>query len=187
MSDLNPVASILNDVEITQDAPISEYLLQKIGSCISEFANGAMPIGTIIPSMLTQAQVDAASYDSGIWLLANGGSCAGSRYALLTGSSVVPDLRGVFLRGKNNGRSDGNQNPAGDSAIGAAQSDEVESHTHNITSYFGQLPRVGIYAPPSVDEMYSARQSEAVTYTSSSSGSELRPRNVTVNFFVRVN
>lgn len=44
----------------------------------------------------------------------------------------IPDLRGMFLRSKNNGRADGNQNPDGDLALGVVQQDAFKSHTHTV-------------------------------------------------------
>ena len=57
-------------------------------------------VGTIEQSMLTAAQFTAAAGPDGPnWVLADGRNVAGSRYAQITGSNTVPDLRGAFLRG----------------------------------------------------------------------------------------
>jgi hypothetical protein len=56
-------------------------------------------VGTIEQSMLTDAQfIAAAGSDGPNWVLADGRNVAGSRYAQITGSNTVPDLRGAFLR-----------------------------------------------------------------------------------------
>ncbi len=185
MSDIQPAGALMNDFEISDDAPISEYLLHKISANINEFANGILPVGTIIPSMLTQAQIDGEMFTANIWKLANGGSCVGTAYGTLTGSSTLPDLRGLFLRGKNNGRGDGVQNPDGDLALLALQTDANKAHSHNVTGNFGRLIRVGptSLAPPII----TGQLDSSVAYTSSSSGSEMCPECVTINFFIRVN
>jgi hypothetical protein len=67
------------------------------------------PVGMIVQSMLTEAQFQAINGTN--WVLAAGQSVTGSQYATITGNSSIPDLRGMFLRGKNNSRSDGNQAP----------------------------------------------------------------------------
>lgn len=67
------------------------------------------PVGMIVPSMLTEAQFQAINGTA--WVLAAGQSAVGSVYATTTGSSTLPDLRGMTLRGKNNSRADGSQNP----------------------------------------------------------------------------
>lgn len=87
-------------------------------------------IGQVLDSMLTEIQMQSI-YGSG-WIIADGRSVAGSMYETITGSSNVPDLRGTVLRAKNNGRSDGNENPAGDLALGAYQSDAFQGHDHGI-------------------------------------------------------
>jgi hypothetical protein len=118
------------------------------------------PVGMIAHSMLTVAQFQSLNGTS--WVLADGSNVAGSIYATLTGSSTVPDLRGMVLRGKNNGRSDGSQNPDGDSALGAAQghatakngialSDPTHTHTqgshqHQIFSLTGNYDAAGGWA-----------------------------------------
>lgn len=67
-------------------------------------------IGAIQSAFLTETQFQG-QFGTG-WILADGRSVTGSRYASLTGSASVPDLRGVVLRGKNNGRNDGKENPS---------------------------------------------------------------------------
>ena len=65
------------------------------------------------------------------WVLADGRSVTGSAYATITGTTAIPDMRGLFLRGKNNGRTDGNKNPDGDLGLGAIQGDQIVSHVHS--------------------------------------------------------
>lgn len=77
------------------------------------------PVGSIAESMLTEAQFQALNGTG--WVLADGRSVVGSMYAMATGFTTIPDLRGVFRRGKNNGRADGNQDPAGERSLGAFQ------------------------------------------------------------------
>jgi len=47
-------------------------------------------------------------------------------------SFKIPDLRGIFLRSKNNGRADANQNPSGELILGAIQQDSFKEHNHTI-------------------------------------------------------
>jgi hypothetical protein len=85
-------------------------------------------IGQMINSMLTEAQMQTLYGDG--WILSDGRSVINSKYYFITGFTNVPDARGVGLRGKNNGRSDGNQDPEGERALGSFQDDSFESHTH---------------------------------------------------------
>lgn len=85
-------------------------------------------IGQMINSMLTEAQMQTL-YGTG-WILSDGRSVAGSLYEAVTGAGNVPDARGAGLRGKNNGRNDGNQDPDGERSLGSYQADTFGSHTH---------------------------------------------------------
>ena len=90
--------------------------------------SNTMPVGSVIHSMLTEAQFQA---QMGVgWVLMDGRSVSGSRYHQITNNSTLPDARGQFLRGKNNGRADGKENPNGDSALGTQQQDAFQGHAH---------------------------------------------------------
>jgi len=124
--------------------------------------------------MLTEAQFQSINGPS--WVLMDGRSIAGSAYATLTGSGTIPDARGMVLRGKNNGRSDGNENPDGDSALGLYQGDQFRSHTHS-----------GVPITPS---NVGAGGGAVVGFngnTGSSGGNETRMKNITVNHFIKIN
>ena len=90
-----------------------------------EAANNAIvdatPIGQIMSAMLTEAQFRAIHGPG--WILADGRTTgvASSKYGLLTAATSVPDLRGMVLRGKNNSRADGDQDPSGERVLGSLQ------------------------------------------------------------------
>src|SRR5689334_21752121 len=63
-------------------------------------------------------------------ILMDGRNISGTDLHRLVNVTSIPDARGVFLRGKNNGRGDGAQNPDGDLAIGTLQWDQNQSHNH---------------------------------------------------------
>ncbi len=86
------------------------------------------PLGTIVWSPLALAAFQTEAAD-GEWLLCDGGSCAGSDYATLMSRSVVPDLRGRFIRMKDHAAG---RNPDGDVATDTAQAGAVLAHTHTI-------------------------------------------------------
>ena len=83
-----------------------EFLANKAGLG-SDFrvreAFDASPVGTIVASILDEAQFSAQNGTG--WILADGRDVSGSNYAVVKGENNVPDLRGVFLRGKANGSS----------------------------------------------------------------------------------
>jgi hypothetical protein len=93
------------------------------------------------------------------------------------GNVRVPDLRGLFLRGKDNARSGGSGNPDGDVPIGRYQADEIASHSHSFgSSYRGSESHSG----------GQGRYEVATDWTGFTGGAETRPRNVTINYFVRI-
>lgn len=139
-----------------------------------------VPVGTVVASMLSEAQFGTVIPDATRWALADGRSVAGSTYATITGSSTVPDLRGVFLRGKNNGRADAKQNPDGELALGAYQADDFKSHQHGLSS-FGNVTLMN--AGSSLGTYIQSGSSN----TAATGGVETRARNVTINYFIKIN
>lgn len=158
-------------------------------------AGNQNPIGMIISSMLTEIQFQATN---GVgWILADGRNVAGSQYATTTGLTTVPDLRGMVLRGKNNGRADGNQNPDGDSALGAFQSHQFGSHNHGGGSHAHNMTSNGTNGNAGTAAPYSSVAGPSYTNTddiqasgtiiSTEGGNETRMKNVTVNHFIKIN
>jgi len=148
--------------------------------------SNTMPVGSVIHSMLTEAQFQA---QMGVgWVLMDGRSVSGSRYHQITNNSTLPDARGQFLRGKNNGRADGKENPDGDSALGTQQQDAFQGHEHHI-------PVANVHDTASIPEGQSGYNTGYNTDGIVSDGingtprvsSETRPKNITVNIFIRIN
>jgi hypothetical protein len=170
-------------------------MLQTLGGDINFALSSILPIGAVVHSMLTEAQFQGEASTN--WILADGRSVSGSTYSIITGFSNVPDLRGVFLRGKNNGRTDygldaGNE--AGDVPLGTPQGDRYRYHGHLL-----DVPLIGTIAaaiPTTVNEGTIAKDTgseyliQGIVGTLGSDqnpGNETQPRNVTVNIFIRVN
>lgn len=128
MSDLDSVRAKVQVESVTTGRPVSEFSIQTIGKSVNYILDAIMPVGSIIDSMLTEAQFQTEI--GSMWVLADGRSVVGSRYEDITGETNIPDLRGIFRRGKNNGRSDGNEDPAGEETLGTFQTDVVREHTH---------------------------------------------------------
>jgi len=86
----------------------------------------------------------------------------------------------MFFRCKNNGRKDGKQNPEGDLALGQDQPDTVGRHAHSYDGAIGQhLFQGGSIAGVMIWPPRALR-------TTKEGGDETRPRNITVNAFVKV-
>lgn len=96
-----------------------------------------VPVATIVASTLDEVQFAKEMGEDNkvkplrLWVLADGVDITGSDYAAITGRTKVPDLRGMFLRGLNVGRSDGLQDPDNARVLGSYQSDLFASHNHN--------------------------------------------------------
>ncbi len=157
------------------------------------------PVGMIIPSMLTLAQFQAQNGTQ--WVLADGSSASGTLYASITGNANLPDLRGVVLRGKNNGRSDGSQNPGGDNALGTFENDNMQGHRHiqnepvlwgaapsaTPTRYVGTTTEANSGTPtPPYNGSIGDPNTDGTNGTPRT-GLETRMKNVTVNHFIKIN
>lgn len=123
-----------------------------------------LPTGAIIPFFRSSAP-------SG-WLECNGQSTSGyAALAALIGANV-PDLRGEFIRGWDNGRGVDSGR-----AIGTAQDQAIQSHTHTVAAASGAG---GTYA-------YQWTQGGALSGSNAqaSGGPETRPRNVAMMYCIK--
>lgn len=136
------------------------------------------PVGTVIHSMLTESQFQLAMSTG--WVLSDGRTVTGSAYHKLTANTTVPDMRGRFLRGKNNG---GSVNPDGDLALGTNSADKYRSHSHahNATEPSGNYSGKNMVGTPNSSPTYSGQS------TSASGGNETAPYSTTVNIFIKIN
>ena len=149
-----------------------------------------MPVGTIVA-------YGGSATPSG-WIICNGGSYSTTTYADLyavvgtangsvgAGFFNVPDLRGRFARGWDNGagndpdaaaRVTANIGGASGDNIGSYQADEYGSHTHgtNAHSWDGAGPNPPINAANGTTEITS----------DATGGNETRPVNVYVNYIIK--
>lgn len=145
-------------------------------------------IGDIRASILDESAFQAQNGSE--WILADGRPIGGSDLAALTGSGVAPDLRGVFLRGKDNGKG-----LTSDVATGTYSADTFASHSHGGSSTATEST-ITITGPTWCYTLDSASPStpknvNKVTFGSSSvssaGSSETKPKNVTVNYFIKIN
>lgn len=151
-----------------------------------------LPVGSIVASVLTLADFKKQVVKGETWELADGlklGSgtlarliAAGGEYSELNPGNVPtkPNLLGVFLRGCDTADSTKTRNPDGRVKVGMFQDDAFKSHHHNHPRPKGDD---GSREGGGRDGWYSHSTDE----TESFGGPETRPKNVTVNFFIRVN
>jgi len=140
-------------------------------------------IGEIVASLLSVEQFKTTYNTNGQrWELAQGQEAPpDSRFRQFV-SQTLPDLRGVFLRGNNNGRETATGNPEGDYKVGEYRKDEVVAHTHGLS----QLDIGGGETNARSDNVRAKFNYQVQETTDSFGGLETRPRNVTVNYFIRV-
>lgn len=141
---------------------------------------GGVPIGTII-------MVPYATPDSG-WAKCNGSAISRATYADLftkigttygsgDGSTTfnLPELRGEFPRSWDDGRGIDTSR-----ALGSSQTDALKSHNHSIPATDG-----GTASTYTTVTEGRASSSGSVT-TNSTGSSETRPRNVALNFLIKI-
>jgi hypothetical protein len=175
-----------NTAEIQQQATrfrssVSEALMQRMGGLLNYLRASILPIGSYVHSGLTEAQFQGLTSNN--WVLADGRSCAGSDYALLTGNSTVPNAMGVFLRGKNNGRSTATGDSAGEQALGTYEADQFAAHTHTV----GATLLTATGGDIATDNGSELARPDVFNTGSTGTGTETRPRALVTNIFFRIN
>ena len=133
-------------------------------------ANGATVSRTTYPKLWAWAQGSGN-------LAASEGAKAPGQFGPGNGSSTfsLPDLRGEFVRGLDEGRGVDSGR-----AIGTSQADELKSHSH-LTPTTNAL--AGIYEVGTGTTGYDYGEQSAPTGTTG--GSETRPRNVALLFCIK--
>lgn len=145
-----------------------------------------IPIGVPLPYPLATAPTG--------YLKCNGSSFSTTTYpqlAVAYPSGVLPDLRGEFIRGWDDGR-----RVDSGRVVLTGQSQSVQKHTHGLamaySSESGYKDRLG--ASPNTDMIPIKDMTNVTTFTGSgeyylkandSTGVETRPRNVAFNYIVR--
>ena len=139
-------------------------------------------VGDITASMLSEVQFSQQP-DGGRWVLADGRTVSGTRYAAITGKQNAPDLRGVYLRGRNFSRDRSTGNADGDLDLGTHQRFQNAAHSHG---YIWMKPDNEVDGVDSTTT-HSFEHRNEPNSTAMSGGNEARPNSVTVNYFIRVN
>jgi len=104
-------------------------------------AENGVPTGAIMPYAGSVTTGNSLQEPIPGWLVCNGATLTGdAKYSRLKtvlgtswGANLVPDLRGIFLRGVNNGRADAFKDPT-DRVVGNLQQDDIKSHNHTGTT-----------------------------------------------------
>ncbi len=160
-----------------------------------------VPLGTVIASILSEDDIARASGDprrfdptKSKWVLADGREVIGSHYSKLSGKTAIPDLRGLFLRGKNFDRPTSKGNAEGNFDLEKYQPDSLVSHNHLTHDGSWEEARAksnnNSWDHPALADTDGVPNTDPRVKrikTGFSGGLETRPRNATVNYFVRIN
>lgn len=154
-----------------------------------------LPVGTIVASIIEPRLFSKEAGDSGnfdpktsTWVPADGRDVAGSHYAESV-TPLTPDLRGMFLRGlnytdSNRVRSDGKQEPVGDARkAGQDEPDDFKRHTHPVAD----TGPTGVIGPGPAHVIQSSAQPGPSSLIGETGGTETRPRNVAVFYYLKIN
>lgn len=140
----------------------------------------AQCLGCVEASFLSETDFQLVNGSS--WVLCDGRDIRGSRLQSLTSNHAnVPDLRGVFLRAKNYGRYPN----VDETELGGYREDTVKAHQHKVqvsVSGNGSSQSGIVYSGPSKLAADPLLPGEFVDQ-----GKETQPKNVTVNYFCKIN
>lgn len=127
--------------------------------------SGGVPVGTIISWPVATNPEDMDN-----WLECNGQSISPSVYPELFAvvGGQVPDLRGLFLRGRG-----GNS-----AALGVRQEDAFKAHSHDFTGY-------GVMEGGATGGYWQVLQLTRTRTTTETGSDETRPVNMATRFLIR--
>ncbi|CRY39412.1 phage tail protein [Yersinia enterocolitica] len=139
---------------------------------VKALVDAVFPIGIPLPYPLADIPAPAQGI---VWFKMNGGSFNTTTYPKLAAkypTGVLPDLRGEFIRGFDDGRG-----VRADQNLLGWQGHGIQSHNHGITNFEVR----GVTGGPT-SAWFTSGNGLA---TSNSGGDETRPRNIAFNYIVR--
>ena len=164
--------------DVTTNAPVADNILVYNGTEWVPMAagggGGGNPIGSIIQSILTQAQID--TQESGTWQLCDGAATTAGSALLALGFANVPDAQGRVLAG------------AGVAGSAASKTLNTQLDTQNLTHAHQQMGTSFTGAAEALSG--STGLGTPVAFggnTSSEGGDEARPFTYVVNHFIKIN
>ena len=180
----------VNKSQLDTKAPTAGNAAQEFAVAAATTGNNAVNLTQLIWSVSSGMVLPFAGSAAPIgWLECNGGAVSRTTYAPLfavidtlwgigDGSTTfnLPDLRGEFVRGFDNGRGVDSGR-----AICSFQTDEIKAHTHD---YFLWSPGGGGYGDGMSNDTIA--DNRPATPTTSTGGSETRPRNVAMMYIIKI-
>jgi len=167
-------------------------------------------LGTVIASVLEYDHLVKITGDPIVinpkvstWIPADGRSIIDSALSKITGEPTSPDLRGRFLRGLNTFFSNGQPNllitaadeddPSSNRKAGAYQGDCLRSHPHNASGHINGsvCGSNGTRDVDGGDQKWNCDPNfgdhNVVVSIQPFGGSETRPKNVSVYYYIKIN
>lgn len=162
-------------------------------------SHSSSSIGSVKQSMLDEATFQSI-HGTG-WVLMDGRDVTGSDYDTIVFGGIggnIPDARGQFLRGKNNTRSDGNEDPDGERGLGDFQVDKLQGHRHEMwvdndlgAGFTNGGQRLHRADAPRTGAAGTGDYIRALTPDGTNGtprpGIETRPKNIAINIFIKIN
>ncbi|HHH0037210.1 TPA: phage tail protein [Yersinia enterocolitica] len=171
-------ANNLSEIKTAGPAAVAQTLLNLgLGDAakmddVKALVDAVFPIGIPLPYPLADIPAPAQGI---VWFKMNGGSFNTTTYPKLAAkypTGVLPDLRGEFIRGFDDGRG-----VRADQNLLGWQGHGIQSHNHGITNFEVR----GVTGGPT-SAWFTSGNGLA---TSNSGGDETRPRNIAFNYIVR--
>jgi hypothetical protein len=189
---LGTIAVSSNGIKNNQkDIAAAKSQISTLQEQANNLANPGIPVGTIIASTLTPQEFAKAAGDpdnlaiqGSRWTLADGKDVSGTDFVSVTGKQTVPNLCGMFLRGKSNGKAAGVE----EIQLGEYRPDQVGPHAHNVGTVGGTETDHGMVYDGGRGSTTNSIYTNApyVKNSGPGIGSETIPKNVTVNYFIRI-
>lgn len=190
MSDVLPSTVPIQVESLQTGNPVSESSQVAIGGVCNYLLLNKAAVGDIVMSALDESTFQTQRDTT--WVLCDGRSVIGSQYQSLTGQTNIPDLRGRYPRGKDNGS--GNDTH-GDLAVGTYEADQPGPHEHTVS--FPALAQNITNGTGGAFDAVLQQHNVAITgqsgllghvdSTGSGVGAETNPRSVVVQIYVKIN
>lgn len=129
------------------------------------------------------------------WVLMNGDTLDKNKtelnqYIQLAGE-IIPDGRGVFIRGMNGLRPLTEGDPQENRRVGEYQNDQLIRHTHAVTVYHSHASGAGDavgghISADGTDRFFSTYQTGEGTEFNNKFGEETRPRNIALYVYIKI-
>lgn len=198
MSNVAPSSVKIQIESIQTGNPVSESALAAIGGATNYCLENVMPVGSILSSFLDEPTFQGQTSTN--WVLCDGRSASGTQFQALTSLTNVPDMRGRYARMKDNGS--GNDTH-GDLPLGDTYTDQNNEHVHGVGTYKVHAVEFGSGGTQVFNSvLYGSGGAATVTDIGNSlsnssdvpspvgttvNGTEVNPKTVVVNYFVRIN